>query len=162
LCALTGGADAAPTPVPGGANQVNALSGTFGQTVFNGEIRMTPSDLRIAPAADVNAYYPGTLAAGTKVLAFTILIRNGTQDEFRGLFNYTLADKDDVVTPGAATHPGLVSILQGAATRQEAIVPVDPSFVPVKLIVQCGACGPKFRAMRFTIPASMLPASPAM
>jgi hypothetical protein len=162
LCALTGGAVAAPTPVPGGANQVKALSGTFGQTVFNGEVRVTASDLRIAPDADVNQYYPGSVSADKKVLAFSILIRNGTPDQFQGLLSYTLADKDDVATPDAAVHPGSVNILQGAAARQGALVAVDKSFVPVKLIVQCGSCGPRFRSIRFTIPASMLPASPAM
>ncbi len=37
---------ASPTPVPGGANQVNALSGTVGQTIFNGVLRIKVTELR--------------------------------------------------------------------------------------------------------------------
>jgi len=46
------GGNAAPTPVPGGANGISALSGKIGDTVFNGVLRIQITALREATAAD--------------------------------------------------------------------------------------------------------------
>jgi hypothetical protein len=160
VCALlVAAAVAAParsaTPVPGGANQVSAVSGKLGDVVFNGVLRVSVTGLAetTAPAdlAEVN------VIAGKKVMTFTALLRNGTKDEFTDLVTYSLADKDDVSVdvPSSQMHPGNLHILQGAATRQKAIFVVDKDFTPVKMIVQCATCGAhsSFRAIRFTIPA---------
>jgi hypothetical protein len=50
---MSAAVDAAPTPVPGGANQVSAISGTFGQTIFNGVLRVNVSEVRAATPVDV-------------------------------------------------------------------------------------------------------------
>ena len=50
---------ASPTPVPGGANQVSALSGTIGQTIFNGVLRIKVVELRDATPADHPKKTPG-------------------------------------------------------------------------------------------------------
>jgi hypothetical protein len=144
------------TPVPGGANQVGALSATLGQTVFNGVLRITVSSLRLTTdPADLDFV---NTSGGKKVMRFDVLLRNGAKDEFTDLMSYTLADKDDVALAvgSFSLHPGNLHILQGAAARQYAVFTVDPDFVPVKLIVQCATCGSHsaFRAIRFSIPAS--------
>jgi hypothetical protein len=145
---------ATPTPVPGGANQVNALSGTIGQTVWNGELNIKIVELRDAVAADnpqqINP------SPGEKVMVMTALLKNGMHASFIDLLTYTLADKDDVSVeiPSHLISHINVNIQQGAAARQQALFTVDQSFVPVKLIVQCVTCGSHtaFKPVRFTVP----------
>ena len=147
-------AGAAPTPIPGGANGVSAVSGTVGSTVFNGMLRVKITALRAAGEAEK----PDTnLTADQKVMYFESLLSNGTHEEFTDLVTYTLADKDGVsvaIPTNALKHANL-HILQGASERQSEAFPIDKDFVPVKLIVQCSTCGGHsgFRAIRFTIPA---------
>jgi len=150
--ALLAPAGAAPTPIPGGANGVSALSGKLGDTVFSGVLRIKILALR--EATDVETRSADlTPAPNQKVLYMQSLLRNGTHDEFVDLIEYTLADKDDVSVKFPAI-PG-PHILQGAAGRQQGTILVDRDFVPVKLIVQCSTCSSRsgFHAVRFTIPA---------
>jgi hypothetical protein len=159
--ALLAPAGGAPTPVPGGANGVSAVSGKLGDTVFNGVLRIKIVALREATDADHAdlAARSSDLAAtpDKKVLVMQSLLRNGAHDEFIDLLQYTLADKDDVSVeiPSNALKNANIHILQGAAGRQSGAVLVDKDFVPVKLIVQCLTCGAHsgFRSVRFTIPA---------
>jgi lipopolysaccharide biosynthesis regulator YciM len=155
LVALTGlTAGAKPTPVPGGANQVSALSAKVGQTVFNGMLRIQVTALREATAAD----HPEKLMApaGQKVMIMTVLLKNGAHRDFVDLISYTLADADEVTfaIPPYMITPSNLNIQQGAAARQTAMFSVDPNFKPTKLLVQCPSCGHSegFRPIRFTIP----------
>jgi len=146
-------ASAAPTPVPGGANQISALSATLGQTVFNGNLRITISNFGNASEADTAAIAPHP---DQKVMSFTALLRNGTHDEFYRGVVYTLADNEGITVPlglGTETPPN-PHIIQGGAARQKVVFAVSKDFVPVKLIVECFACANNsgFRAIRFTIP----------
>ena len=150
---------AAPTPVPGGANGVTAISGRIGDTVFNGVLRIKIVALREADAADHAelAARNSDMAApgGKKLMIMKSLLRNGTRDEFDSLMQYTLADKDDVSVQFAssAIQNANIHILQGAAGRQTAAVLVDADFVPTKLIVECPTCGAHsgFRPVRFVV-----------
>ena len=147
-------ASAAPTPVPGGANQVKAVSGTIGQTVFNGVLRVKILELRDATPAD----HPETIGASAskKVMVINVLVRNGSHDSFTGGLGYTLADKDDVsfeIPENGITHADL-NVLQAAAEKQSSMFAVDKDFVPVKLIVTCLTCpnNSPFKSIRFKIP----------
>jgi hypothetical protein len=153
LGATAGAVDAAPTPVPGGANQVSALSGTVGQTIFNGALRINVSVVRAATPEEVAKVLPNP---GQKVLAFSVLLRNGTPSDFIDLVEYTFADKDDIsvnVPTAAYTHANL-HIQQGAAEKQDGLLAVDKDFVPTKVIVKCATCGAKspFKTVRISIP----------
>ncbi|MEO9264313.1 MAG: hypothetical protein ABI282_09475 [Candidatus Baltobacteraceae bacterium] len=154
LLAVPVGAAAAPTPVPGGANQVSAMSGKVGETIFNGVLRIKIANIRDATAAD----NPGQMNAqpNQKVMVMSVLLRNGSHETFTDLVEYTLADKDDVsysIPNSTVTHANL-HIAQGAAARQEAMFVVDRDFVPVKVLAACVTCGTKspFRTVRFSIP----------
>lgn len=154
LAALSATAAPTPTPVPGGANQIKALSGKMGQTIFNGVLRITVQDLRTATDAD----NPGRLypSATQKVMVMNVLLQNGSRANFIDLLDYTLADKDGVtfdIGSNYIAHAN-VNILQGAAARQTAMFPIDKDFVPVKLIVRCATCGTAspFKSIRFAIP----------
>lgn len=146
---------ATPTPVPGGANEVNALSAKIGETVFTGVLRVKIEELRDATAAD----NPGRLfpSASQRVMVMKALLHNGMHENFTDLLSYTLADKDGVTVPIPAydTTNANLNILQGGAARQTAMFLVDKDFVPVKLIVQCASCSSNvhFKAVRFVIPS---------
>ena len=162
---LLAAAGAAPTPVPGGANGVSALSAKLGETVFNGVLRIKIVALREATDADHAELAARasdlTHTADKKVLVMQSLLRNGVHDDFTDLLRYTLADKDDVSVeiPDNALKNANIHILQGAAGRQAGAVLVDKDFVPVKLIVQCATCGAHsgFRPVRFTVPPVTIP-----
>ncbi len=153
-CALGAPAvTAAPTPVPGGANQVGATSGALGQTLFNGLVRLKVDDLRDATAAD----HPESALPGPnqRVMVLSALVRNGTHANFAELLTYTLADADDVTfeIPGYLIKPSPVNILQAGAARQRALFLVDSAYHPTKLIVRCPSCSTSrpFRAFRITL-----------
>jgi hypothetical protein len=146
-------ADAAPTPVPGGANALVALAGKTGETVFNGVLRIKIIELRDATAADgTDGPSP---SAGQKVMYMQALLHNGKHDTFTDLLTYTLADKDavSVAIPSYLIKHANPSILQGAALKQSALFLVDKDFVPSKLIVDCASCSTTehFRPVRFTV-----------
>jgi hypothetical protein len=158
LCSisLAGVAAAAgtPTPVPGGANQVSAISAKVGQTVFNGALRIQVTALRDATPDD----HPeqAMAGAGQKVMVMTVLLKNGAHQDFIDLITYTLADKDEVSfeIPSYKITPSNLHIQQGAAARQTAMFTVDQSYKPMKLLVQCSTCGhaSAFKPIRFTVP----------
>jgi hypothetical protein len=155
LIALTGmTAGSTPTPVPGGANQLSAVSGKIGDTVFNGVLRVQIKELRDATAAD----HPEKLlpSAGQRVMIMTVLLKNGSHGDFIDLISYTLADADGVTfaIPSSMISPSNLNIIQGGAARQTALFTVDQSYKPTKVIVQCPSCGHSlgFKAIRFTVP----------
>jgi hypothetical protein len=153
LISMFAPAGAAPTPIPGGANGVTAVSAKLGTTVFNGMLRVKITALRVANADEVSDTSP---TADQKVMFFESLLSNGTHDSFISLVTYTLADKDGIsveIPTNALKHANL-NILQGASVRQSEAFPVDKTFVPTKLIVRCATCGDQsgFRSIRFTIP----------
>lgn len=150
---MTSAAQGAPTPIPGGANQVKAVSGSVGQQIWNGAVRITISDVHEASADQIAEFRP---SAGQKVMTFTVLIRNGTTSTFTDLIEYTFADKDDIsvsVPTSQYTHANL-SIQQGAAQKQVGVFAVDHDFVPAKIIVACATCSAKspFKPVRVVIP----------
>ncbi len=156
LLALAGAVQvaAAPTPVPGGANQLNAISGKVGDTLWNGVLRFKVVEVRDATPAD----HPESVVplASQKVMVVTAIIRNGTTSSWGELVSYTLADKDDISfeIPGHFFTPVSLTIQQGASVKQTALFPVDKSYVPTKLIFQCGSCAKgAFKPFRVTIPA---------
>ncbi len=80
---------AAPTPIPGGANQVSAISGKVGQTIFNGVLRIKIVELRDATPGDrPEKILPN---ANQKVMVMSVLLRNGAHAGFIDLIEYTLA-----------------------------------------------------------------------
>jgi len=146
-------AQAAPKPAatPGGSNQLSAISGKIGDTLWNGQIRFKLVEVRPASPGD----HPESVVptANQNVWVVTAIIRNGTASTWSNLVTYTLADKDDVTydIPGHFFNPVSLNIAQAGATRQTALVPLDKSFVPVKLIFTCGTCGKNFKPFRVTL-----------
>ena len=154
-------AGAAPTPIPGGANQVKAVSGNAGDPMWNGMVRYKVQELREARPEE----HPETLLPGPnqKVMVFRASLRNGTAKQFAELLTYTLADKDDVTfeIPSHYLTPAPLVVAQGAAARIGGLFLADKSFVPVKLLIQCATCGTpnRFGAFRVKLPPAPAPAA---
>lgn len=147
---LLGAASAAPTPVPGGANAIVALSGKTGQTVFNGVLRIKIVAVREGTAAD-DTYH--SITPDKKMIVVDAMLHNGSHDSFTDLLHYTLADRDAVAVTSSELSHANPHILQGAALRQTAKFLVDRDFVPTKLIVECASCSTNegFHPVRFAI-----------
>lgn len=151
---LPAGSFASPTPAPGGANQVNGISGKLGDTVFNGVVRVKVVELRDAAAGD----HPETILPSDtqRVMLINVIVRNGLHREFGEILSYTLADKDDVtfLIPDHWLTPNPLAIQQAGSARQTGLFPVAKDFQPVKLIVQCPTCSAatKFKAIRIQLP----------
>lgn len=156
------GTPASPTPIPGGANQITALSGTVGQTLWNGMARVKINEVRDATPDDhPESLYP---SARQKAMVITGVMKNGTNAVFINLMSYTLADADDVTIaiPSHLFTSGVtVNIAQGAATKVQALFLVDKNYRPTKLLVQCETCGKpnRFKPFRIAIPAAGAPAA---
>jgi hypothetical protein len=154
---------AAPTPIPGGANQVKAVSANAGEPMWNGIVRYKVQELRDARPED----HPETLLPGAnqKVMVFRASLRNGTAKEFAELLTYTLADKDAVTfeIPSQYVLPSPLVVAQGAAARIGGLFLIDKNFVPVKQLIQCATCGTpnRFGAFRVKLPAAAAPAPAA-
>jgi hypothetical protein len=134
LCA-SAAALSSPTPIPGGANQAAGVAGTFGQRLFNGEIRLLPRDLRDASESD------GLMAAtGKKWIVFTASASNGTAHALdMQQFTASIADSDgdtlqaqpDKVKPMG----GVFGEPPGGQWKEQVMFDVPLDFVPVKIVL---------------------------
>jgi hypothetical protein len=135
---------AGATPKPGGANQMQAVSGTVGRTLWNGKFRLQITQVRAETPTEAADLHP---SAEQKVMHIEGLLRNGTQDKWTVRPSYTLADKDDVTQDAGVLDLQAVTLAQGAAARQKIRFLVPKDFQPVKLLVGANKTipGPPFR-----------------
>lgn len=146
-------APASPTPIPGGANQIKAVSGKLGQTLWNGKLRLKINTVREETAAESA---DGGLAADQKMILIEGTVRNGMSDSITVRPDYKLADKDDIIQANSGPPTGYqtLTLAPGAAGRLKYRMPVPKDFVPVKLLVDPSRLlGSAFRI-------SLVPATP--
>ncbi len=160
LVALVLGGDAtialaAPTPVPGGANQIGGVQGTFSRTLFSGTLRLKSMSLGDPRAGD--SMRPN--AAADRALVFRAIVSNGTHHENHGYFDATLADADGITVSGRPLDIGW-GLEPGAAARTSIGFSVPANFVPVKLVL-IQAAAPKARAFRIAVRPTDVPPAPA-
>ncbi len=143
----------APTPVPGGANQLSAIEGSVGKTLFNGEYRLKVITVRELSAQEAAALPAGSGAgADQKIILFVAMIRNGTNRTVFGGIRISYADADDVVqSSGISGSSDFGNTPPGAAQRFKLTMPVPKDFVPTKLIVSF-AFEPKYKPFRIVLP----------
>jgi hypothetical protein len=135
--ALSAGAAlaATATPPPGGANQVNAVEGAVGATLFNGEVRIKGGAVRDATSDEIASILP---PADKKVIVYTATMSNGTHSAFTGMLEYAVVDADGVsisaegryVTPNPPPN-----VPPGAAWHQKVAFLVPKDFAPKKLVI---------------------------
>jgi hypothetical protein len=140
---------ASATPIPGGANQAHGVAGTFGQKLFNGEIRLVPKEIRDATDADGL-----TAASGQKWVVFTASASNGTAHALdMQQFVASIVDSDgntlqaqpDKVKPMG----GLFGVPPGGQWKEQIFYNVPASFIPVKIVLL--PYDQKHQAFRITI-----------
>jgi hypothetical protein len=134
---------ASPTPVPGGANQLNGVSGGLSSTLFNGKVRIRQMALRAATAVE---YTP---ADGQRGLVFSWLVSNGTHSQRTGYFAASFSDADGVSIDGhgVSVYSTFYSLQPGAAARGTMLFVISASYTPAKILLidQGTPSGPAFR-----------------
>jgi len=137
VLSLTASALAAahPTPVPGGANQAAGVAGTFGQKLFNGEVRLIPKELRDANAADGL-----TAPSGQKWVVFTATASNGTARAFdMQQFVASIVDANgdtyQVQPDKAKPVGGVYGVPPGGQWKEQILCEVPADFSPVKIVL---------------------------
>lgn len=135
---LFGGAASAataPTPVPGGANQLAAVEGSVGATLFNGEVRIRGGKIRAATPDEVSQILP---PQGKRVIVYTATMSNGAHQAFTGMLAYSLVDADGVVVDAEPRHvePNPPpNVPQGGAWHEKVSFIVPADYTPVKLVI---------------------------
>lgn len=124
---------AAPTPIPGGANQLRGMNGTLSSTLFNGKIRIRSMKFRQPGPSDHMDPQPGQ-----KAIVFTCLVSNGTKATRVGYLSAKFADADGVVLDSYGGDPeeSSYSLPPGASFRQTFRFILKDGFTPVKLFLQ--------------------------
>jgi len=149
---LSAAAAAKPTPVPGGANQAEGVPTVFGKAAFNGEVRLTPRQLRDATAAD-DLITPG----GQKWIVLTATAANGTTkslDMQQFVASIVNADGESVAADPDKLKPVgcACGIAPGAGWRETVDFLVPTDFKPVKILLI--PYDHKHKAFRITVGAS--------
>jgi hypothetical protein len=144
---------AAPTPIPGGANQLAGVSGGLGSTLFNGKMRIRKMQLRASTPAEAT---PG---AGNTALTLVFLVSNGTNAARAGNFSGSMVDADGVAINGhsVSVYSAYYSLQPGVPARATMYFILPTGFTPVKILLTDGN-GPAFR---INLKASDIPAAPA-
>jgi hypothetical protein len=140
------------TPVPGGANQAAGVAGTFGQKLFNGEVRLVPKELR-----DANDSDGLTAASGQKWIVFTASASNGTARAFdMQQFVASIVDSDgdtfQAQPDKAKPVGGLFGVPPGGQWKEQIAYEVPANFVPTKIVLL--PYDRKHQAFRITIRAA--------
>ena len=144
---------AAPAkPVPGGANQASGVAGTFGNKLFNGEVRLVPKEIRGAKDSDsLNA------VEGQKWIIFTASGSNGTSralDMTQFIASIVSADGDTVQAAPDRVKPmgGLYGVPPGGQWKEQIFFYVPTNFVPTKIVLL--PYDRKHQAFRITVRAT--------
>jgi hypothetical protein len=143
---------AAPTPMPGGANQIKGVTGTLSSTIFNGKLRFRQFVLRKSTAAEA------TPDAGGSALTLTYLVSDGMSRKAYGNVSASLVDADGVVLGShtVGVYGAYYTMDPGASARGILYWYLPAGFVPVKILMVPGD-GP---ALRINLKPSDLPATP--
>jgi hypothetical protein len=155
VLALNAGAAASlspATPVPGGANQAAGVAGTFGQKLFNGEVRLVPKEIR-----DANDSDGLTAASGQKWIVFTASASNGTAralDMQQFIASIVDSDGDTFQAQPDKVKPmgGLFGVPPGGRWKEQILYDVPANFSPVKIVLL--PYDRKHQAFRITVRAA--------
>lgn len=153
VLSLTTGASAFtshPTPVPGGANQAMGVAGTFGQKLFNGEVRLVPKEIR-----DANDSDGLTAASGDKWIVFTASASNGTAhalDMTQFIASIVSADGDTVQANHLKPNGGVYGVPPGGQWKEQIFFVTPANFVPTKIVLL--PFDRKHQAFRITVRAA--------
>jgi hypothetical protein len=140
------------TPVPGGANQAAGVAGTFGQKLFNGEVRLVPKELR-----DANDSDGLSAASGQKWVVFTASASNGTAhalDMTQFIASIVDSDGDTLQAQPDKVRPmgGLYGVPPGGQWKEQIFFNVPSNFVPTKILLL--PYDRKHQAFRITVRAA--------
>jgi hypothetical protein len=149
---------AAPTPVPGGANQAAGVTGSLHSTLFNGQVRVRKMQITKLTQTGDEVY--GEIP-GQRWIVFRALMSNGTSrpSDFQQ-FSASIADADCVsvdAQPDKVRPMGAVTnIAPGGAWRENILFPIPADFKPVKIVLV--SADKHYKAFRISVAPSDVPA----
>ena len=126
---------AAPTPVPGGANQIAGVSAVFPATVFNGFVRIKPQ--YFGPARPQDGVTETPANPNTQVIAFTGILSNGKTVPYLDNPLIVLSDANGVAITARSVEPNGVILQQAAGANLKVIFWVPSDFVADHLTYTC-------------------------
>jgi hypothetical protein len=129
------GSLAAPTPVPGGANQIAGVSAVFPATVFNGFVRIKPQYFGPARPQDGVTETPSN--PGTQVLTFTGILSNGKTVPYMDNPLIVLSDANGVAIDARSVEPNGIILQQAAGANLKVIFWAPADFVADHLTYTC-------------------------
>ena len=146
-----------PTPIPGGANQAAGVAGTFGQKLFNGEVRLVPKQIRDANDAD-----DLSAASGQKWIVFVASASNGTthaldMQQFDASIVNTDGDTYQAQPDKLKPVGGVFGVPPGGQWKEQIAFEVPSNFVPAKIVLL--PYDKKHQAFRITVRDSDYPHS---
>ena len=150
-------ASAAPTPVPGGANQAVAVEGTLHDTLFNGQVRVRKMTLTKPDTSPSESYADD---AQTKWIVLRALMSNGTAKPLElTQFTASIVDADGVsvaAQPDKVRPPGMVTgIAPGGAWKETILFNVPKDFTPAKIVLV--STNRKYKSFRIAVAPTDLP-----
>jgi hypothetical protein len=148
---------AAPTPIPGGANQAKAVEGSLKATLFNGQVRMRKMALTKLDGSPEESF---TETPAIKWLVFRAVMSNGTAKVLDWQqFSATLVDADGIAVaaqPDKVRPIGMVSNMPpGGAWKETILFNLPTAFKPVKIVLV--PTNSKYSAFRISLDASDVP-----
>ena len=142
-------AQAAPTPVPGGANQAAGAQGDFHHPVFNGSVRIKATYFG-APQAGDDLGWGANPPADKQVLVFKGVLSNGRPQAYLDNPVFTLADADGVVAETKNMSPITFNLPQAAGARVTVTFWAPKDFAPHHILFTCSTA--KCKPMRILLP----------
>jgi hypothetical protein len=143
--------NAAPTPAPGGSNQMKGTSAKYPATAFNGVVRLKPTYFGASRPTDKFASAP----AAKQVWVFEGIVSNGTATTYIDDPTIVLADKDGITADNDYVDQlnESISLVQAAATRIRRVYVAPSDFVPDHILYSCRVT--KCQALRILLPAQV-------
>lgn len=129
-------AAATPTPVPGGSNQASGVQGALGSKLFNGEVRLQPTEIRYAVASD-----GFTDTSDQRWIVFTANASNGTHkplDMTQFIASIVDAQGNSIQAQPDKTRPvgGVYGVPPGGGWKEQIFFLVPKDFAPNKVVLQ--------------------------
>lgn len=129
-------AGATPTPVPGGANQASGVQGAIGAKLFNGEVRLQPTEIRYATAADGFSD-----VTDQRWIVFSATASNGTHkplDMSQFIASIVDAQGNTIQAQPDKVRPmgGVYGVPPGGGWKEQIFFLVPKDFVPDKVVLQ--------------------------
>ena len=133
--ALSTAAFAKPTPVPGGAKQIEGVDAVYPNAAFNGFVRIVPKYFGPERSSDNVIEHPAD--PNQQVLVFEAIISDGRSQPYMDDPSIRLADTDGVTADTRSVEPNGIILQQASAAKLHVVFWAPKDFVPDHIVFSC-------------------------